>query len=85
MGEDKILIRGLTFGGVDYGDVVSYREYKTLQESNKVLVEAICIYAREELGHVDFNGDKGAVNFFIKAYSEESIANEQEIKDERLD
>jgi len=38
--EDKILIKGLTFGGVDYGDVVSYKEYEALQQQVKELTEA---------------------------------------------
>ncbi len=45
---DKILIRNLTFGGVNYGDVVSYKDYNQsqsdLEQANKdiqVLAEAI--------------------------------------------
>lgn len=36
---DKILIRDLTFGGVNYGDVVSYKDYNQsqldLEQANK--------------------------------------------------
>lgn len=52
--EDKILIRGLTFGGVNYGDVVSYKEYRALldqldanDKEIKVLKDEVLVHAKD--------------------------------------
>ena len=41
MDESKILIRELTFGGINYGDVVSYKEYETLKQRITELENAL--------------------------------------------
>lgn len=55
--EDKILIRGLTFGGVYYGDVVGAEEYAKIVERLEAAEKVV---------------DKGYVLFFHKQEPEKS-------------
>ena len=41
-------------------------QQKQIDKLNK----AICIYCREQLGNIEFNGDKGAIEYFIEQNTE---------------